>query len=393
MRIAEYLFRWTGDVKYADFYEKNIYNGLLAQGHYHGRLTSHDEKTLPKDGRVSYFLPLAAGSKNEGVKACAIFAVIEFSSLLSVAKNTLRSKPPTKDSFQNLVILSFFANSSKPTSARSIVSKLEFIYYINPAPIITEVLMKKILLGILLLTIFANSAITQKSIVGNWTLAQLRTADPNAIVSLENDTLNIMEKDWKFTEVIIYNVNYPGYGAKKINLKYKLRISLEGDYRIESDALKKYYKGFESEILEGASDAEAAQTSLKEIEKMVKDELRTAAPILHASETEMELQGINANPNLKYAKPKMLPASKLTSKQVPFFAPEGWRYPESAKELANFPVRLKNDKNLLTIVEADFNGDGLQDAVAYLMNDQTGQIALFLNLSQPDGSYSLEPYG
>jgi hypothetical protein len=88
-----------------------------------------------------------------------------------------------------------------------------------------------------------------------------------------------------------------------------------------------------------------------------------------------------------------LPVSKITLKTVPFFAPDGWRYPETAKELGDFPIRLKNDKNLFTIVEADFNGDGLQDAVAYLLNDNTEQTALFMHLSKQGGSYSLEPYG
>jgi DUF1680 family protein len=49
IRLADYLFRWTGDVQYADYIERNIYNGILAQQH-------------PQTGMVAYFLPLAAGS-------------------------------------------------------------------------------------------------------------------------------------------------------------------------------------------------------------------------------------------------------------------------------------------------------------------------------------------
>ena len=33
IRTADYLYRWTGHPKYADYIEKNIYNGILAQQH------------------------------------------------------------------------------------------------------------------------------------------------------------------------------------------------------------------------------------------------------------------------------------------------------------------------------------------------------------------------
>jgi DUF1680 family protein len=49
IRLADYLFRWTGDVQYADYIERNIYNGILAQQN-------------PQTGMVAYFLPLAPGS-------------------------------------------------------------------------------------------------------------------------------------------------------------------------------------------------------------------------------------------------------------------------------------------------------------------------------------------
>ncbi len=50
IRLADYLFRWTGDAQYADYIERNLHNGILAQQH-------------PQTGMVTYFLPLAAGSK------------------------------------------------------------------------------------------------------------------------------------------------------------------------------------------------------------------------------------------------------------------------------------------------------------------------------------------
>jgi DUF1680 family protein len=50
MRLANYLLRWTGDVTYADYIERNLYNGILAQQH-------------PETGMVAYFLPLQAGAR------------------------------------------------------------------------------------------------------------------------------------------------------------------------------------------------------------------------------------------------------------------------------------------------------------------------------------------
>ena len=54
MRLAEYLLRWTGEAEYADYWERNLYNGILAQQH-------------PGTGMVAYFMSLRAGaSKTEG---------------------------------------------------------------------------------------------------------------------------------------------------------------------------------------------------------------------------------------------------------------------------------------------------------------------------------------
>ncbi len=50
IRLADYLLRWTGDPVYADYIERNLYNGILAQQH-------------PRTGMIAYFLPLHAGAK------------------------------------------------------------------------------------------------------------------------------------------------------------------------------------------------------------------------------------------------------------------------------------------------------------------------------------------
>ena len=253
--------------------------------------------------------------------------------------------------------------------------------------------MKKILIGVLFLAIFANSAtIHQNSLIGNWTYEKSRKPS-SSIISLEADTMKLTS-DWKLKEVSIYDIDYPNYGPQKINLKYKLKITTdEGEYRIPGSELQRYPKNPTIEIIEGsASDEEAAQSSRKEIEKLLKEEFKNFMPILNVSDTKLELQATNTS--LKFTKPKSLPISELTRDTVPFFAPEGWRFPKTAKELASFPIRLTNDpKNLFTVVKADFNGDGFIDAAAYLLNETTEQVALFVNMSNKDGTYELTPYG
>ncbi len=50
IRVAQYLLRWTGDSRYADYIERALYNGILAQQN-------------PYTGAVCYFLPLQPGAK------------------------------------------------------------------------------------------------------------------------------------------------------------------------------------------------------------------------------------------------------------------------------------------------------------------------------------------
>lgn len=52
VRLAEYLYRFTGDKKYQEYIEKNLYNGFLAQ----------QNKTT---GMPTYFLPMRAGSRKK----------------------------------------------------------------------------------------------------------------------------------------------------------------------------------------------------------------------------------------------------------------------------------------------------------------------------------------
>ena len=50
IRLADFLYRWSGDVQYLDYIERNLYNGILAQ---------QNRNT----GMVIYYLPLHSGAK------------------------------------------------------------------------------------------------------------------------------------------------------------------------------------------------------------------------------------------------------------------------------------------------------------------------------------------
>ncbi|MDQ1215579.1 beta-L-arabinofuranosidase domain-containing protein [Microbacterium arborescens] len=52
IRLADVLYRWTGEASYLDYIEANLVNGILAQQH-------------PGTGMVTYFLPLQSGARKE----------------------------------------------------------------------------------------------------------------------------------------------------------------------------------------------------------------------------------------------------------------------------------------------------------------------------------------
>jgi DUF1680 family protein len=63
MRLAEFLFRHTGEPRYADYWERNLRNGVMAQGFWRGGLVNGEKQEHPLSGLVSYFLPLMAGAR------------------------------------------------------------------------------------------------------------------------------------------------------------------------------------------------------------------------------------------------------------------------------------------------------------------------------------------
>jgi DUF1680 family protein len=62
MRLAEFLLRHRGEARYADYWERNLRNGILAQGFWKGVPTHGAVADHPLSGLVSYFLPLRPGS-------------------------------------------------------------------------------------------------------------------------------------------------------------------------------------------------------------------------------------------------------------------------------------------------------------------------------------------
>lgn len=66
IRLADYLYRWTGEKQYADYIERNLYNGLFAQSFFVARsMDIVKEPLVPDYGMVAYYLPLGPGSQKK----------------------------------------------------------------------------------------------------------------------------------------------------------------------------------------------------------------------------------------------------------------------------------------------------------------------------------------
>lgn len=63
MRLADFLFRHTGKAEYMDYWERNLYNGIMAQGYWQGSFTHGRKSEYPTQGLLTYFLPLRAGGQ------------------------------------------------------------------------------------------------------------------------------------------------------------------------------------------------------------------------------------------------------------------------------------------------------------------------------------------
>ena len=61
MRLADFVFRQTGMAECLRYLEKNLWNGILAQGYYRGG--NRNGEDTPGEGLITYYLPLRAGAK------------------------------------------------------------------------------------------------------------------------------------------------------------------------------------------------------------------------------------------------------------------------------------------------------------------------------------------
>jgi hypothetical protein len=78
IRLADYLLRWTGDVEYAEYIERNLYNGILAQQN-------------PRDAMVAYFLPLEPGAQKKWSTPTATFSCCQGTVVQAHATHTERA--------------------------------------------------------------------------------------------------------------------------------------------------------------------------------------------------------------------------------------------------------------------------------------------------------------
>ena len=65
IRLAEFLFRHTGDPTYAQYIEYNIYNGIMAQSYYQEYHLTGNKHDYPYTGLLTYFLPMKAGLRKD----------------------------------------------------------------------------------------------------------------------------------------------------------------------------------------------------------------------------------------------------------------------------------------------------------------------------------------
>ena len=63
MRLAKFLFCYDADSSYMDYWEKNMYNGILAQSYWDGFHVNVAKTKYPSTGFMTYFLPMQAGSR------------------------------------------------------------------------------------------------------------------------------------------------------------------------------------------------------------------------------------------------------------------------------------------------------------------------------------------
>lgn len=65
IRLAEFLFRHSGDPAFMQYIEYNLYNGIMAQAYYQEYFLTGNKHNDPSTGLLTYFLPMKAGLRKD----------------------------------------------------------------------------------------------------------------------------------------------------------------------------------------------------------------------------------------------------------------------------------------------------------------------------------------
>jgi len=65
IRLADFLFRQTGNPSFSQYIEYNLYNGIMTQAYYQSYHVGGTGKNQPWTGLLTYFLPMKAGLRKE----------------------------------------------------------------------------------------------------------------------------------------------------------------------------------------------------------------------------------------------------------------------------------------------------------------------------------------
>ena len=76
MRLADFLFRHTKDALYMDYWERNLYNGIMAQGYWQGSFTHGRKSQYPEEGLLTYFFPCGQADRRRGAAGHRISSAV-----------------------------------------------------------------------------------------------------------------------------------------------------------------------------------------------------------------------------------------------------------------------------------------------------------------------------
>jgi DUF1680 family protein len=117
-RLAEHLLRWTGDAQYADYLERNRYNGIFAQQH-------------PETGMVAYYLPLGPGGRKDWSTPTDTFSCCLATSIQAGSQHGTKA---VYTDGRNLTITQYVASTASWSVADTRVTLRVHTYEVPPEP-------------------------------------------------------------------------------------------------------------------------------------------------------------------------------------------------------------------------------------------------------------------